>query len=507
MLESVLPVALLLGAGILVVAVFSVRFAGRIGLPGLLFFLALGLIIEPLGISISDPALAQSLGLAGLVVILAEGGLTTSWTHVRKAIPAATLLATVGVAASMFLVAAGAHFFVGMPWQLALLLGAIVSSTDAAAVFSVLRRLPLPPKLSGILEAESGLNDAPAILLVAALSTVGPVPNPLDLVGHVVLELAIGGALGLTIGWLGVQMLRRIGLAASGLHSLTVLGLAVGAYGAATLAHGSGFLAVYLAGVLLGNARLPHSAATRGFAEGLGWLAQIGLFVMLGITAFPERLPGVIVPALLIGIALLIARPLAVVVSIGWFRLPWREHAFLSWAGLRGAVPIVLATIPATVGMAGSNRLFDIVFVLVVILTVLQAPTLPFVARWLRVIARAEPRDLDVESAPLEDMGAHMLQLRVPRGSEMAGIELFELRLPTGAAVTLVVRGGSGFVPIPTTLLRPNDQLLIVATSRVREATEQRLRAVHRRGRLAGWLGESGAGDEPDTPDGAATRS
>ncbi|MGH3099324.1 MAG: potassium/proton antiporter [Streptosporangiales bacterium] len=502
MSESVLPITLLLATGVLVFAVFAVKVSGRLGLPSLLFFLGLGLVIEPLGISISDPALAQTLGLAGLVVILAEGGLTTSWQHVRGAMPAAILLATVGVAVSMVLIALAAHFLVDLPWKLSLLLGAIVSSTDAAAVFSVLRRLPLPPKLSGTLEAESGSNDPLAVLLVASLSTTGPMPNPLDLVGHVVLELVIGGAIGAAIGLLGAQLLRRLRLVASGLHSLTALGLAIGAYGVAHVAYGSGFLAVYITGIIIGNARLPHAAATRGFAEGFASLAQIGLFVMLGVTAFPERLPAAIIPALLVCIGIVFSRPIAVVVSTFWFRLPWREYAFLSWAGLRGAVPIVLATIPATVGLRGSNQLFDIVVVLVVVLTLLQGPTLPFVARWLRIVARAEPQELEVESAPLEDMSAEMLQLQIPRGSEMAGIELFELRLPAGASVTLVVRGGNGFVPAPTTLLRPDDQLLIVATSGVREATERRLRAVHRRGRLAGWLGESGAGDEPEAAPG-----
>ncbi|MBO0830126.1 MAG: potassium/proton antiporter [Streptosporangiales bacterium] len=492
MSESVLPVALLIGAGVLLVCIFAVRLLGRIGLPGLLFFLALGLAIEPLGISISDPELAQMLGLGALVVILAEGGITTAWSRIRNAIPPAVALATVGVVVSMLVVAVVAHFIAAVPWRMALLLGAILSSTDAAAVFSVLRKLPLPPKLAGMLEAESGFNDAPGVILVVALSATGPPPGPWHLAGNMLLELAIGAALGLAAGWLGAKLVRRIALPASGLYPLTVLALTIGVFGLAAVLHGSGFLAVYLAGVVLGNARLPHGPATRGFAEGLALLAQIGLFVMLGITEFPERLPAAILPALLIGIGLLVARPVAVLASVVWFRLPWRELVFLSWAGLRGAVPIVLATIPASVGIPGADRLFDVVFVLVVIFTLLQAPTLPWVAKRLGIATPAEPHDLDVEAAPLTDMGADLLQLTVPKGSKLAGVELFELRLPEGAAITLIVRDGEGFVPAADTILRTGDELIVVTAVSARGATERRLRAVSRRGKLAGWFGERG---------------
>ncbi|MQA06234.1 MAG: potassium/proton antiporter [Streptosporangiales bacterium] len=483
----------MVGAGVLVVSVLAVRLSGRIGLPGLLFFLGLGLILEQTGISIHDPSLAQGLGLAALVIILAEGGLTTSWPHIRTAIPAAVVLATVGVVVSMFVVAAAAHFLVGMDWRLSLVLGAIVSSTDAAAVFSVLRRLPLPPKLAGVLEAESGFNDAPCVILVIALSATGPLPSTWYLAVDALFQLTVGAVIGIGVGWLGAKMVRRMALPATGLYPLTVLGLTVGVYGVAVLLHASGFVAVYLAGVVLGNARLPHGPATRSFAENMGWLAQIGLFVMLGITAFPERLPGAILPALLVGVGLLVARPLAVFASLLPFRRPWREHTFLSWAGLRGAVPIVLATIPVTSGVAGSDRLFDVVFVLVVVFTVLQAPTLPWVATKLGVASRAEPVDLEVDAAPLEDMRADLLQLSIPPGSKLAGIEVFELRLPNGAAVTLVVRDGAGFVPRQDTILRHGDELLVVATNEAREATERRLRAVSKRGKLARWFGEQGS--------------
>ncbi len=220
-------------------------------------------------------------------------------------------------------------------------------------------------------------------------------------------------------------------LPATGLYPVAVLALIVAGYGAADLAKASGFLAVYAAAVLLGNVRLPHGPATRGFAEGVGWLAQIGLFVMLGLLASPPRLPAQILPALAVGVILaLIARPVAVLAATLPFRLPLRQQAFLSWAGLRGAVPIVLATIPLSAHVAGATRLFDQVFVIVVAFTLLQGPTLPWVARRLDVTAPAEPLEIIVDAAPLDDLHADLLQAQVPDGSKLHGVEIFELRLP-----------------------------------------------------------------------------
>jgi cell volume regulation protein A len=318
-------------------------------------------------------------------------------------------------------------------------------------------------------------------------------PGPALIAGIVVYELAAGAAIGLLVGVLGALSLRRVALPASGLYPIAVLALIVASYGAASLAHASGFLAVYLAALVLGNVRLPHGAATRGFAEGVAWLAQIGLFVMLGLLASPVRLPGAVLPALLAGsVLVLVARPLAVVASVLPLRVPWRQQAFLSWAGLRGAVPIVLATIPVSARLPGATRLFDMVFVVVVVFTLLQGPTLPWVARRLKVIAPAETMEIDVEAAPLEAIPADLLQAEIPPGSRLHGVEIAELRLPAEANVALIVRDSRGFVPDPATRLQAGDRLLVVAAAGVRDRTERRLRAVSRGGRLAGWFGEHG---------------
>jgi cell volume regulation protein A len=392
-------------------------------------------------------------------------------------------------------VAVGAHYLFGLDWQLAILLGAVTSPTDAAAVFSVLRRVPLPRRLTGVLEAESGLNDAPTVLLVTLVSAGTALEHGvLGFTGIVVYELAFGALGGLVVGFGGAWLMRRVALPSSGLYPIAVLALTVLAYAGSAALHASGFAAVYTAALILGNSELPHRAATRSFAEGVAWLAQIGLFVMLGLLVSPGRIDlthvGLAVAA---GLLLtVVARPLSVFACWFFGRLSWRENVFVSWAGLRGAVPIVLATIPVAAGVEGSALAFNLVFVLVVVFTLVQAPTLPWVARWLGLTAELTSLDLDVEASPLGALDADVLQVKVGPTSRLHGVEIFELRLPQGANVTLVVRDGTSFVPSRTTMLRHGDDLIVVVPGVVREAAESRLREVSSGGKLAGWRGPRG---------------
>jgi cell volume regulation protein A len=490
--------ALLIGAAVLLVAVVAVRLSARVGLPSLLVYLLIGIALgeSGFGIQFENVQLTQTLGFIGLVLIIAEGGLTTRFSVVRPVLAPAALLATVGVFASAGVLGVLVYVLLDLPWQLALLYGAVLSSTDAAAVFSTLRRVRIAPRMSAMLEAESGSNDPPAVILVATLATVaiGGHTGPYWQVGlQILYQLVAGALIGLAVGWGGAFGLRRVALPATGLYPLAAVGLTVLAYATGVAAQASGFVAVYVAAVVLGNSHIPHRNAVLGFADGMAWLGQIGLFVLLGLLASPSRLPAAIVPALVVGLAaIIIARPVAVALSVSWFRFSLREHAFLSWAGLRGAVPIVLATMPLAAGVPGAEQLFDVIFVLVVIFTVLQGGTIAPVARWLGVAAPDRPTEVQVEVAPLERMRADLLQVAIPSGSQLAGVYIDELRLPQGAAVTLVLRDGTAFVPDPRTRLRAGDDLLIVATADVREAAERRLRAVGRRGRLARWLGDTG---------------
>lgn len=489
---------MLVGGVVLLVGVVATRIGSRVGLPSLLLFLALGIVLgeDVIGIDFDDAQLAQNIGTAALAVILVEGGLSTRWSDIRNVLTAAGLLATVGVAVSVTITAAGAHFLLGLNWQLALLLGAIVSSTDAAAVFSVLRVLPLPRRLAGLLEAESGFNDAPTVILVLLFSSTPLQINPADLAGNLLYQLAVGALIGVVLGRVGAEILKRVALPAAGLYPLAIFGLGIVAFAAAGAAQASGFISAYLAGIVLANSRLSHRSATRSFAEGLGWLAQISLFVMLGLLVTPSELPAELLPALVIGLVLLlIARPVSVLLSVSWFKTPWRDQLFLSWSGLRGAVPIVLATFPVVQNVPGSDRLIDIVFVLVVIFTLVQGPSLRPVARALGLIRTDTAREVQIESAPLDTIDAELLTITVPEASRLHGVSIMELRLPRTSVISLIIRNRQVIVPRPETHIKTGDELIIVTANAQRDATERRLRAVARRGKLARWFGEHGHPD------------
>ena len=364
---------------------------------------------------------------------------------------------------SVTVVAVGSHYLLGLPWELAILLGAVTSPTDAAAVFSVLRTVPLPRRLSGALEAESGLNDAPTVVLVTLVSSGALHEQGVgQMVGTVALELVLGVVSGLVIGFGGAWILRRIALPASGLYPIAVLCLAFLAYGGAAAVHGSGFAAIYVAALILGNSELPHRAASRSFAGGHR-------------LAGPDRPVRDARPAAL-------ARPDHPVDDRAGRRRrpdPHRSSPGRSrcWSAASSS-PCPGASSPSSRGpgcaapspsssprsrspprSTGPTRLFDLVFVMVVIYTLLTGPTLPLAARWLRVARRSEPRGLEVEAAPLEKVAADLLQVTISPRSRMHGVEVGELRLPTGASVSLVIREGRALVPEPRTALRTGDDL------------------------------------------------
>jgi potassium/hydrogen antiporter len=498
----------LVGSVLVLAAVLAVRLATRTGLPSLLLFLGLGLLLGEAGlghVQFSDYDLTRDLGLAALAIILAEGGLTTRWKTMRPVVGFATVLATLGVFVSIAVVTAAGYYFLDLDLRTAMLAGAVVASTDAAAVFSVLRKLPLQPRLGATLEAESGLNDAPAVIIVTVVASSAWAEKAW---GHGIveigLELVIGVVLGVAMGWLGAQLLNRSALPTAGLYPLATLAIALATFAATNLLHGSGFLAVYLCTVVLGNSTLPHRNSTVAFVEGAALLAQIGLFVLLGVLASPSKLPEVIVPALVIGgVLTFVARPLSVALCALPFRRPATEVAFLSWAGLRGAVPIVLATIPVSVGVAGADKVFNIVFVLVVVYTLLQAPTLPWLARRLGVTTGA-PREVQVESAPLDELRADLVQFVIPENSLLHGVYVDELLLPVGAQVSLVVRDGASLELSRDLRLHRGDQILIVTTREVRDLVAERLQAVSDAGRLAQWRAETTRRTSPPHPGGSA---
>lgn len=488
---SDLNLVLLVGTGVLIAAVGAVRLASRAGLPTLLIYLAIGVALgeSGLGLHFEDADLVQVLGTVALAVILAEGGFTTDWKMIRPIAPLAGVLATVGVGISVVLTSSLAYWLLDVDVRTAILLGAVASSTDAAAVFAVLRRLPIRGRLRATVEAESGFNDPPVIILVTVVtSSAWADAGAGGIIGQVAYQLLMGIAVGFLVARAGLWLLTRSALPASGLYPIATLSIAFLAFAVAGVAGASAIMAIYVAGLTLGNASLPHRATTASFAEGLAWLAQIGLFIMLGLLASPSRLWDALPTALVVGGALtLVARPISVVLCATPFRVPWRDQAFISWAGLRGAVPIVLATIPMSVGLPGATRVFDVVFLLVVLFTLIQGPTLPLVARRLGAAQGENPRELVIESAPLDELGGTLLQLSIPAGSRLSGVEISELRLPDGASVALLLREKEISAPTPTTMLRPGDHVLIAAPRSQREDIERRLAEISANGRLARW--------------------
>ncbi len=490
-----LGLIMLFGALVLLVAIIAARIGSRVGLPALLLFLVLGMVIgeDGLGVAFDDAQLANDLGFAALVLILAEGGLTTRWRDIRASLGPAAMLATVGIGVSIGLMTLFGFYVLGLDLWLAVLLGAVTAPTDAAAVFAVLRNVPIPRRLRGMLEAESGLNDAPTVLIVGVASAAalsgGSDENQVLLGALIIGELVAGLVIGLALGWLGALILRRVALPSSGLYPLATLVWAVLAYGLADLLHTSGFAAVYTCAVILGNANLPHRGATRSFVEGVGWIAQIGLFVMLGLLSTPSQLTWTEAAiAVVAGLfLLLVARPVSVLASVAPFRVPGRQQLFLSWAGLRGAVPIVLATVPLAAGVPDARFLFDVVLIFVVVFTALQGPTLPFVGRRLGLINDETASEVEVEVAPLDKISADLLQVRIPTGSRLGGLEIAELRLPKDTVVSLIIRDGTPFTPTGRDRIKVGDELLVVTPTAQRDKTEERLRALGRGGRLVRW--------------------
>ena len=483
-----------LGALIVLIAIFSVRFAGKLGVPGLLMYLFLGLVLGATvpALYFDDATLATVLGYSALILILANGGLTTKVDQLRPVLGPSLALASVGIAVSIGVVALPLIFIFDFDPQLAVLLGTVLAATDAAAVFSLLGRMRVNNKVRTLLEAEAGFNDAPVVVIVSIVASGSWGETAAWLIPILVVAEIIGGAIiGIAVGYLGRFVLPRLALPGVGLYPIAALALIVFSYGAASVLHASGFMAVYISAILIGSAKkLPHRRSILGFSDGLSWIAEIGLFVMLGLLAEVGRLPEAI-PLALGAVVLLVffARPLAAIVSLAPFRMGTRVIAFVSIAGLRGAVPIVFAAIPLGFGIPGAELVFDATLIVVFLLLLFQTPVIAVLGRKIGVCLPEQLRELEVESAPLDGMSATVLGVDVPKGSALVGVFVVEMGLPRGALVSLVIREGVAEVPREETRIRAEDQLVIVATLDVQAQTEERIRLLASGGRLARWYG------------------
>jgi potassium/hydrogen antiporter len=457
---------LLLGASVL----FS-RASHRIGVPIALLLLAVGMVSGSEGIggiAFENYGFAFRLGTVALALILFDGGLNTPLAALRRSWAPATTLATVGVVLTALAVAGAARAF-GLGWSEALVLGAVVSSTDAASVFAVLRGsgLQLKRRVGTTLELESGLNDPVAVILTVALTAnlvrPGELP-PAQLAGEIALQLVVGAALGAAVGLGGRELLKRNPLPTGGLYPALTLALAFLAYGVTTLLGGSGFLAVYLAGMVLGKAHLPYHTGLLRVHDALAWLSQIGMFLVLGLLVFPSRLLDVAGTGIALALVLvLVARPAVVALCLAPFRYPWRETTYIGWVGLRGAVPIVLATFPVLAGAPGADRIFHLVFFIVVANTLVPGATVAWLTRRLGLQTKEPPAPqavLAIESRlPLE---GELLSFHIDEALVVTGVRLEELDFPEGSSVMLIVRGNRLVPPKGSTVLEPGDHVYLV---------------------------------------------
>lgn len=461
----------IVGALLAASAIFS-RASERVGVPLTLAFLGIGVLAgsEGLGgIAFENYSLAFRLGTVALVLILFDGGLNTPLDAVRQALLPASLLATLGVVGTAALVAAAAHAL-GFAWSEALLVGAVVSSTDAATVFSVLRGsgLHLKRRVGTLLEVESGMNDPMAVILTTILTRNLVSPRPIvasRVLLDIAVQIAVGVALGYVVGHGGRRLLARARLSTSGLYAVLTLALALLAFGVPTLFFGSGFLAVYVAAVILGNGVLPYRAGLLRVHDALAWMSQIVMFLVLGLLVFPTRLAEVWWVGLALALFLaLVARPVVTTLLLLPFRLPIRELLYIGLVGLRGAVPIILATIPVIAGIPDASRIFDVVFFIVLANAIVPGMLVPWATQRLGIASRQPPAPqavLEIES--MRPLRGDLLSFYIDPALAVARVAISDLPFPEGAAVTLIVRGDELVAPKGNTVLEPGDHAYIFA--------------------------------------------
>jgi cell volume regulation protein A len=462
--ELILVGGLLLGAGIAAAMV-----ADRVRVPGLVLFLGLGMLVGsdgPGGVHFDDVELTRTLGTIGIVLILFEGGLSAGWDEIRPVLKPAISLAIVGtiLTAAIAAVAAGLLFDLGT--LEALIVGAAIAATDSAAIFAVLRGSTLRRRIARTLEGESGLNDPIAVLLVTGFISLLEDPGygiedmVLGFAGELVIGAAVGALIGIGARWAFV----RLDYPTPGLYPVASIAAAALAFGLADVSHGSGFLAVYLTGLTLGTGIVPAQRTITAFHQGLSWVAQISLFFLLGLLVFPSQLADVALQGTALALALIfVARPAATFVATLVERYRFRERVMLSWAGLRGAVPIWLATLPVIAGVEGSGLLLNDIFFVVVISTLLQGFTFePLAKRLGLTTGEAALPEPVVETGMIQELGGDVLAIRIAPGDAADGRMVKELGLPRQALVSIIVRDGQAVLPRGSTVVAGGDELHVL---------------------------------------------
>lgn len=463
---------ILILALLFIVGVLTTRFSTKLGVPSLILFILVGMVMgsDVLGIIYFDnAALTQMIGVIALVIILFEGGLQTNWKDVRPVIVPSLSLATVGVLLTSGIVAVAAKMILGLDWLESVLFGAIVGSTDAAAVFAVLKGQNISPKLGSTLEAESGSNDPMAVFLTVAMIELITIPDAsiVTLVGDFFLQMGVGLVLGFIFGKIAVKSLNTINLDSSGLYPVFATAFALLTYGLTAFLNGSGLLAVYIAAIMIGNAEIAYRQSIFRFSEGFAWMMQILMFVILGLLVFPSELfkPAILIQGILISLILMVvARPVAVYLSTVKMKYTQKERIFLSWAGLKGAVPIVLATFPLLAGVEGSHQIFNVVFFVVLTSALIQGSTIPYLADKLGL--NGPKKTAPMQSLELISLGkadAEMIEYEMESDSAIVGKTLTDIPFPEGSLVNAIIRKGKLIAPTGNTVIMAGDFLYILS--------------------------------------------
>ncbi len=467
-------------------SVIASKFSDRFGIPALLIFLIIGMLAGSEGVGgiyFDDTGIAQGVGLLALAVILFSGGLDTNWERIRPVVKEALSLATVGVLVTALILGYAAHLILGMSLLEGLLLGAVASSTDAAAVFSLLRSqgVQIKGKITPLLESESGSNDPMAVFLTIGLIQL--IQNPGQPIFSLVMlffqQMLIGALMGYLFGRLVLYLINRLRLGYDGLYPVLALGMILLTFSVTALLKGSGFLAVYLVGLMMGRSDFLHKRSLSRFFEGLAWLFQIIMFLTLGLLVFPSQLIPILVPGMaLAAILILVARPVSVWLGLSLFHFSPQEKAFVSWVGLRGGVPIILATYPSLAGLENSNLIFNVIFFVVLTSVLIQGTTITRAARWFGLEDKTalKPQNYPLELNPLQGWRGVLHEVLVNTDSPAAGKAIFEIHLPSDYLVVLIARGDDFIIPNGSIVLRPHDRILGLSSPETHARVEEMLR-------------------------------
>ncbi|GAA0324146.1 potassium/proton antiporter [Bacillus carboniphilus] len=470
--------AILLFSILLIVGVFTTKFSSKLGLPALVFFIAVGMILNQF-LYYDNAELTQFFGIFALIIILFEGGLQTKWGNVRRVLGPSLALATVGVFVTTVAVGAAAKFILDISWLEGMLFGAIVGSTDAAAVFAVIGNHNVRRKLSSTLEVESGTNDPMAIFLTVGFISLIQVPEAslLSMLGNFIWQMGIGVLLGFGIGKVSVRVINSINLDSSGLYPVLSLAFAILAYAFTTLVGASGLLAVYIAAMIMGNADLTYRHSIVRFNEGFAWMMQILMFILLGLLVFPNQLLHIVWQGLLLSaILMVIARPLGVFISLLGAKFTNKEKVFLSWAGLKGAVPIVLATYPMLAGIENSQTLFNVVFFVVLTSALIQGGTIPLMAQKLGLVGKEKPSSsYSLELVSIGKTNSEIIEVIIPEHSVIAHKQLKDVEPTNDLLIVAVIRNDQILTPRGNTTILPGDILYILVSKKKRNEVKNYL--------------------------------